>query len=314
MNNIVRKRIEIIGKLLIGGGLVIFLINYVEPENIISTFKKADKTFIIIALLLVPLNIFLQFSKWKILCKNYFCIKESKSVWLSLFYGISGGIFTPMKSGEYIARALPLKDVKLVDVILATAVDKVFSLIFILLIGGILSLIFFSNIFKISLVLNVVLIVLYIILLAIPIFIFLDTSNRSISLRSRLRQFLLLKKIIDKFSFLRKIDKSTFLKLLLIAFLFHLTFTVQMTILLSAFSWESNFIQFLYVANLVIFTQIVIPPIAFGEIGVREGAAVYFIKYFGYTSAVGFNAAISLFTINLLFPSLIGFALLLRRN
>ena len=88
MGNIVRKRIENFVKLFIGLGLLIFLANYVSPKIIIDTFKNAEVLYLILAILLVPFNLFLQFAKWKLLCKKYFNINSDRSIWLSLFYGI----------------------------------------------------------------------------------------------------------------------------------------------------------------------------------------------------------------------------------
>ncbi len=64
-----------------------------------------------------------------------------------------------------------------------------------------------------------------------------------------------------------------------------------MTILLISFSGEMNLWLFFVISNLIIFVQIIIPPIALGEIGIREGASVFFMKSFGYVGVIGFNAA-----------------------
>jgi len=314
VNNITRKRIEILVKLIFGLGLIIFLVNYVDPDKIVETFKKADYSYLSIAILLLPLNLFFQFAKWKILCKKYFKINENRLIWFSLFYGISGGIFTPMKSGEYFARTLPLKKIKIIDVVIATAVDKLIPIFFVLIIGGIFFIIFLKGLLHYSLIVTVTLIITYLALVLIPlIFLFSDLKN-SVRLRTKFKGVKLLNKMIEKISFIRSIDKRTFTKLILISFLYHLTFTVQMTLLLSAFSGEFNYVKFFFAANLIIFTQIVIPPIALGELGVREGAAVYYLQSLGYSSAIGFNAALSLFTINLLIPSIVGLFLLFKRN
>jgi len=314
VNNINRKRIEILVKLIFGLGLIIFLVSYVDPEKIIETFKKADYKYLSIAILLLPLNLYFQFTKWKILCKKYFKINDNRSIWVSLFYGISGGIFTPMKSGEYFARALPLKGIKVVDVVIATAVDKLIPIFFVVIIGGIFFIIFLKGLLHYSAIVTITLIIVYLTALLIPLIFLFSDFIISVKLRAKLKGIKILSKMIEKISFIRSMDKSTFTKLILISFLYHLTFTVQMTLLLSAFNGELDFVKFFFAANLIIFTQIVIPPIALGELGVREGAAVYYLQSLGYSSAIGFNAALSLFTINLLIPSIVGLFLLFRRN
>jgi len=314
VGNIVRKRIENFVKLFIGLGLLIFLANYVSPKKIIDTFKNAEVLYLMLSILLVPFNLFLQFAKWKLLCKKYFNINSDRSIWLSLFYGISGGIFTPMKSGEYFARILPLKGVKVVDVVIATAVDKLIPIFFVIIIGGIFFILFLQGLLDYSFVIVIILIIIYLVAVFIPLlFIFFD-MNISIKFRVKLRKIKFLSILIEKISFIRNIDIKTFTKLILISLFYHLTFTIQMALLLSTFSREFEFVSFFIAANLIIFTQIVIPPIALGELGVREGAAVFYVQNLGYPAAIGFNAALSLFTINLLIPSVIGLFLLLKRN
>ncbi len=72
--------------------------------------------------------------------------------------------------------------------------------------------------------------------------------------------------------------------------------------------------NYLWAANLIMFAKTIIPPISFGELGIREGASVYFITLMGESASVGFNASIFLFIINLLIPALIGVGMFLRKN
>lgn len=314
MEKLVRKRIVNFAKISIGLGLLIFLILYIEPSKIQETFLKANKVYLIIAFLLLPLNLFLQFLKWKILSSKYFGITSNEKVWLSLFYGISGGIFTPMKSGEYFARALPYKDVKVLDVILATLVDKLIPIFFVVTIGGSFFIIYLNNLINFSVSAIVGLIVIFNMLVLLPLYFLFRMSEASLKFTAWLKSKKYLEKIINRVSFLKQMDKGTIIKVALISFLYHITFTTQMTFMLSAYSGEFDFTLFFFVANLIIFAQIVIPPIAFGEVGVREGAATYFLQNLGFSGAVGFNAAISLFFVNLLLPSIVGLFLLLKRN
>lgn len=314
MEKLTRKRITNFAKILIGLGLVVFLTFYVEPKSIYETYKKADKIYFLIAFLLLPLNLGLQFFKWKILSKEYFGINDNNKVWLSLFYGISGGIFTPMKSGEYFARALPYKNVKVLDVILATIVDKFIPIFFAILIGGTFFIIFLKNLIGFSAESAFGFIILYKIIVLVPLFLLLGSSSISQKMRKWLKTKRYFESIIKRVAFVKMLSSKTLFTIIVISLLYHLTFTTQMSILLMSFSGETNFIMFFFIANLIIFAQIIIPPIALGEVGVREGAAVYFLQNLGFIGAVGFNAAISLFFINLLIPSIIGLTLLLKRE
>ena len=161
MEKLVRKRIVNFAKLGIGIGLLLFLIYYVDVNKIKVAFAKADKILLLVAFLLLPLNLFLQFFKWKVISDKYFNIRKSSEVWQSLFYGISGGIFTPMKSGEYFARALPYKNVKVLDVVLATLVDKLIPIFFVVIIGGTFFIVYLKSLLHLSLLTTVLLIISY---------------------------------------------------------------------------------------------------------------------------------------------------------
>jgi uncharacterized membrane protein YbhN (UPF0104 family) len=102
--------------------------------------------------------------------------------------------------------------------------------------------------------------------------------------------------------------------MLAISFLFYACFLIQYALLVSAFSNHFDFLQYLWAANLIMFAKTIIPPISFGELGIREGASVYFLTQMGETASVGFNASIFLFIINLLIPALIGVGMFLRKN
>ena len=62
------------------------------------------------------------------------------------------------------------------------------------------------------------------------------------------------------------------------------------------------------------FAKTIIPPVSFGELGIREGASVFFITQMGEVASVGFNASIFLFMINLVIPAIIGVGMFLKKN
>ncbi len=314
MEKLARKRISTVAKILIGVGLIVFLVYYLEPDKIYQTYKEASKGLLFIAFLLLPLNLYLQYYKWGLLSKKYFGIKENSKIWRSLFYGISGGIFTPMKSGEYFARALPYKNIKILDVILATLVDKLIPIFFVVLIGGTFFIVFLKSIIGFSVLVTLLLIIVYKVSILFPLYLLFGNGKMSASITNWLKGKKFSAKILDRIAFLKEMDGRTRVRLVVTSLLYHLTFTTQMALLLSAFSGELNYPLFFFAANLIIFAQIVIPPIALGEVGVREGASVYFLQNLGFAGTVGFNAALSLFFINLLIPSVVGFLLLLRRE
>jgi uncharacterized membrane protein YbhN (UPF0104 family) len=99
-----------------------------------------------------------------------------------------------------------------------------------------------------------------------------------------------------------------------ISIAFYTCFILQFALLAAAFSGHFNFIHYIWAGNLVMFAKTIIPPVSLGELGIREGASVFFLHIFGEPNSAGFNASIFLFLINMLIPSVIGLFLLLKRN
>ena len=53
-------------------------------------------------------------------------------------------------------------------------------------------------------------------------------------------------------------------------------------------------------------------PISVADLGIREGAAIYFLSQFQIEKVTAFNSSILLFTINVFIPTCIGFFFLLK--
>lgn len=122
------------------------------------------------------------------------------------------------------------------------------------------------------------------------------------------------RELLFGFTNLRNSSSEFKLKLMFVSFLFYTCFIVQFALLTAAFSHQYDFLNFIWSGNMVMFTKTIIPPVSFGELGIREGASVYFLKQIGVNAESAFNASIFLFLVNVLLPSLIGLIFLLKRK
>jgi len=122
------------------------------------------------------------------------------------------------------------------------------------------------------------------------------------------------KKFFLQLQSLGKLDKKYFTKMSVISLLFYSCFLLQYALLVSAFSHNTEITNYLWAGNLIMFVKTVIPPISLGELGIREGASVFFLTKFSELPSVAFNASIFLFIINILLPALVGLILLLKKN
>jgi uncharacterized protein (TIRG00374 family) len=306
--------IFIIAKILIAAGFLLYLISSINFNELVNAAKHANILLIILASILVIPNVYLQYFKWKITANVVLAENSSAKIWLSLFYGISAGVFTPARVGEYFGRAIVFRDKSLISVTLATILDKLFLLLIITFFGSLSSILFIHYYYNIEYYLTVG---LFIVIFALFYFIFLMIFNDKFwnnLLFEKLKSSQKLQWLLNKIEVFRKLDKKFATKMLVVSFLFYSCFLVQYAILVIAFSNHTNLLFYVWAANLVMFAKTIIPPVSLGELGIREGASIFFITALGESASVGFNASIFLFFINVLIPSLIGLILLLKKN
>jgi uncharacterized membrane protein YbhN (UPF0104 family) len=67
-------------KILIAAGLLVYLVSFIEYNQVISAIKNANLWLISIAFLLSFVNIYLQYSKWRITCNNVLQERKSSKV------------------------------------------------------------------------------------------------------------------------------------------------------------------------------------------------------------------------------------------
>ena len=309
-----KSSILVTAKIVIALGLLLYIISFVNLKEIIIAIKQANIYFIVAAVLLGFINIFLQYYKWKITANIILQENKNSKVWLSLFYGFSAGVFTPARIGEYFGRAIVFKNKSLLQVTLATLLDKLFLLLIVAFLGSLSSILFIHYNYHVTPYLTVG---LFIILFALFYLTFLLIFNDKFwdnILFTKLRNSIKLNWLFEKVKVFRNLDKKYATKMLTISLLFYICFLIQYALLVSAFSNHSNFADYFWAGNMMMFAKTIIPPISLGELGIREGASVFFITKLGESASTGFNASIFLFVINLLIPSLIGLTLLLKKS
>ncbi|MDR3609419.1 MAG: lysylphosphatidylglycerol synthase transmembrane domain-containing protein [Ignavibacteriaceae bacterium] len=301
-------------KIAIAAGLLLYIILKVNFADILAALRNANITLIAVTVLLAFINIYLQFLKWKITCVYLLDEKSNKKVLLSLFYGFSGGVFTPARIGEYFGRAAAFKDKPVIKIAVATFIDKFFPLMAVTGFGSMASILFMHYYYNVSVYLTGSLFIVTFILFYAAYVIVLDPRFWDSVLFNRISKSPRIKKIFDNLMVLKELDRHYTTQMVFISIAFYTCFILQFALLAAAFSGHFNFIHYIWAGNLVMFAKTIIPPVSLGELGIREGASVFFLHIFGEPNSAGFNASIFLFLINMLIPSVIGLFLLLKRN
>jgi len=308
-NDRLKKRLLIIVKIVTSISIIYFLINFIEFDKIRAAIGKADFLLILFAILLLPLNLFWQFKKWELVCNSMLKVDGKRKILFSLFYGISGGIITPLQAGEYVTRAIPFKHSSFLKIAIATAVDKLYPLLIVSFSGSIMAIPFLHYYFGISKTIAALgLIVILSLFLLLFLIIFKNGILKNKFVR-KIENVKILKIFINELKEVKKLSKTFSIKMLVFSLLLILTFSFQYVLLTSAFTHNFELLNYLWFVLMVLFVKTILPPITFGEIGIREAASVYLGSYFGISQVAAFNAALILFLINLVLPSLFGLLL-----
>lgn len=301
-------------KVIIALGILTYIISKVNFAEILEAIKQANVFLIAAAFVMSFINIYLQFYKWKITAKVILQENHNSKIWLSLFYGFSAGIFTPARIGEYFGRAIVFKNHSVLSVTLATLLDKIFLLLIVLFFGSISSILFIHYYYNVTYYLTLT---LFIVLFTLFYFFFWLIFNNWFwenILFTNLRKSKKFHLLFERIEIFRQLDKKYATKMFLISTLLYLCILIQYGFLVEAFSNHGQYLEYFWAGNLLMFAKTIFPPISIAELGIREGASVFFITQFGEAASTGFNASIFLFLINVLLPSLIGLLLLLKKN
>lgn len=302
--NIWQKLISII----ITAAAIYYIAVNVDFNDVLNRIKQANMLFVSVALILLPVNLYLQYLKWKLSCNFYLPQAENKKLLPSLFIGFSAAVFTPARTGEYVGRGIPFKDKKFTDIASAVFFDKFFNLVFVFIFGLAASLIFAfytgnNSYFYAAITGSAV----------ISALIFFTVVWK----KNRFYEYIRLKSVQwlrNKFSFLRIPDKKISVKMTILSFFFYACYIFQFAVLISAFTNDYNIILYVVLAGLIMFVKTLIPNVISGELGIRESASVFFLFAAGKNPAAGFSASLFLFILNIALPAAIGIFFLFRNK
>lgn len=273
--------------------LVYLIFKMIGSDKIINAISKVDVQYLLAALLLSPLIIVFGTEKWYQMTKKASDSLERKDACISFLGGMSLGLLTPGRIGEF-SRVLFLRGSK-IELTGIAIVDKVIDVEVVLLIALYATAILFGTW---AFLLTFMFTFLGIIFLYFP--------HKS--------TFLLTKIIHFRFiPFKKKLDlliqgiNSTPHKTISLCILYRLLMTVidviQFYLLIMAFI-PTKVIYALIAYPLVMLTNIL--PITIGGIGVRESVSALILTKFNIPPECAVSASFLLFCVNTLLPGLIG--------
>lgn len=210
----------------------------------------------------------------------------------SLIVGFPLAFVTPGRLGE-IGRALYVKELTQSKTFTLVVVDKITNLIIILL-AGLIGVITFK-----ALSLSVgSLVALMVALTLLASFVIWSILSQEAARACR------------RFTRMDRFRRRHLCALYGFSGLFYIVYFTQFALLILGFA-TVHWVE-LFNAEASVFLVKTVLPIAFGDLGIREGASVFFMQKIGVAAASAFSAALLLYLLNLAFPAVLGLPVLVK--
>ncbi len=273
--------------------VLILLVRHLQPARLFSALARMDWRFLLPAAVLIVPNIGIQVLKWWFLLRQANPRLSLGCAYDSLIVGYPLGFVTPGRLGE-IGRAFYVRELNQFRTFKLVVIDKVTNL-HITLLFGLVGLYTFTAA-ALDGVLRLLLLAALLFLTAGAIF--AVATDRGIA------------RLMRKWVGLERFGGLAFLKLYVFSGLFFLVYLSQLVCLVFGFH-QTGILPASQAAASTFLVKTVL-PISFSDLGIREGAAVFFFHRAGVPQAAAFTAAFLLFVINVLVPTLVGLPVLFK--
>ncbi|MBX7150324.1 flippase-like domain-containing protein [bacterium] len=304
--------------LLIKIGITVFLFYFIATKiqltEIRAEFSEINWNAFGIGLAMTIPNILIQHYKWRYLTHILNPAISNRDIFASLMCGFSIGLVTPGRLGE-LGKGLFLTSVRRSEITGMSIIDKVFSQLALSVFGliGMVMMIEFQ--FQPGTEIKTLVIIFGVLLITILSMVaFVPERVRDV-IRSSKKIFHYAPfrdKIFSLISASENFKKHHFAPSLAYALIFQLIIYVQFYWFINAFT-PMPISDGLIGASSVMFAKSLL-PIALMDIGVREGASIYFLGKLGISASAAFNASIMIFLSNVLLPGVIGLFYLVHFN
>ena len=278
----------------------------VDPSALLTSLLEARWSWIVVALLLLPLNLVLDGWVWKQLLAPVVGRVSVRALTGAVLSGIALGFWTPARAGEYAGRALSLPDGDRWELSLTVLAQRMVDMA----VGvnvGLLALVwaFWQGFVPLS----------GSWLAAAAIGLGTGAGLAAFVARParvhRLVRWMVPNRpsITDRTALLARLSPSQGAAVVGGCLARYLVFTFQLGCLGMAFAPSAPWTTLAAGAGLTFYAKYLIPSLTLLDLGIREGSAAFFFQQLGVGAAAGLNAALVLFAVNILLPALMGLPL-----
>lgn len=277
----------------IGIALLVAMVSMLDFQRVVETFTQARVPFLAAGIMLSLANIGSQVVKWRYLLSLVHPGVTWRASAMSVLFGNSLGVVTPGHFGEFVGRALHLREQSPFVIGGMALVDRLQNL-FLFAIGAAVALAAFSFM------------ALEASLAIASLFVLMLVFGGALAIRWARRTTAAIKPawLEEMFRALKILGAPQWLASIAYSAMFYCVILMQMFCFLNAFqsvsllSASAGWAMTLFVKSFL--------PISFGDLGVREAASVYFFSRLGVQPPAAFNAAFLMFVVNIMLPGIAG--------
>jgi len=299
----VSRRIRLLGQILLTVVAAGALLLAVDAGAVLATIQRARPSWLGAALLLLPVNLALDGWVWARLLDAADGRYPPRSIGRALLCGFALGFWTPARLGEYAGRAYSFAEADRGTVTLSVLAQRVLDMVVgvgvglgALVWGAQVGLLPWSPSWKAAALIGggTLLVLCAAILFPAPLY--------RLAVRVGKRVY----DVAPDPRFFDRLSPNQGLSALGGTVVRYVVFTGQFVCLALALQPTLSIGLVCLAVALTFFAKYLLPSLTLLDLGLREGAAVCFFSVLGLPSAVALSAALLLFTLNVLFPALIG--------
>ncbi|PEN09492.1 hypothetical protein CRI93_01825 [Longimonas halophila] len=302
-----RAHLSTVVKAVLAVAVVGYLVLFVDPASIWATAQAANPWLLMLAALMVVPNLWADGRTWRVLMAPLMPNLNPRTMWRAVMAGFAVGFFTPARVGEYAGRAFSVSYPNKWSVTATVLLQRLIDLVVGLWMGtAVLAASWYSGMLPTQVGWGVSWGVVLGggIGFATVVTLGLLVPTQVLRIAKRLPERWVAWSA--HLSFLNRLSRRQVAGATAWAAFRYVVFIGQMALLVQAFDATVAFTGAAAGAALAYYIRYLLPSPTLMDLGVREGAAVFFLPFFGADPAAALNASLSIFALNIAAPSLVG--------
>lgn len=266
-------------------------------------------TLVIILLLLMILNWFIEALKWKYLLRNV----EKISTWRaveSVFCGLTWAVFTPNRIGEYGGRVFFLSPRKRIIGVISMGVGAIGQMVVTNVLGSLALLWFVGSFIQLNIIVNFALTFLVAIFCSFFLLFYFNIQL----IDGLLSKVKIIKPFRKFFSILARYKKADLRRILTYCLTRFVVFTTQYCLIINLLIPEIPIFSMVLMLFILFFIQSALPSLDIFDIGVRALTATYFFGFLTNQEVAIMAATACIWLVNLIIPAVLGSVFVLKLN